>query len=586
MASSESGWVAGSSAHERLWALLDAGLSVSGELDLETVLRRIVEAACEVIGARYGALGVINEDRSGLANFVHTGVGPDVRKKIGHLPFGRGLLGALIEDPTPIRLDDIGSDPRSVGFPDHHPEMRTFLGVPIIVRGRVYGNLYLAEKRSENDGDARFTAEDQSLAMALAAQAGIAIENARLYGRVSNSEVAAKRRLRELEVVQEVGSALLAELDPTRVLRMLAHEAVDLVGGSMSYVAMASDDGKLRVRVAAGPGSAVIEGAEIGTESSLTAYAMRSLQSLLSADAEVDHRGRPEMGDVVSVGSLIVAPLVERRSSVGALGILHEETNHFSDEDLFVARRFADLGSLALRNATYVSSERERARVEVDLAEAQIREQLRGQTIQAVIRAQEDERARIARELHDSAAQSLTSILLSLKIAEGAGDLEDVRAKLAELRDLASSAARDLRRIAMELRPVALDDLGLADGLENLCGGLSERSGIPIEVSVELDGRLEPEVETVLYRIAQEAATNAIRKAAPGRIRVDVRSTTGGTMLEVEDDGRGFDQAARTEGLGLIGMRERAALVGGKFEIESKLGEGTRVRLAVPKGES
>ena len=245
---------------DRSWVLLDAIVSLSGELNLDVVLRRIVDVACRVIGAKYGALGVIDEQRTGLSNFVYRGITEEERERIGRLPVGRGLLGALIDDPRPIRLTEIGTDYRSVGFPANHPVMNSFLGVPVVSRGHVFGNLYLTEKIDGSE----FSEEDEQLAVALASQAGVAVENARLYGSSMASEVSARRRLRELEVVQEIGAALLGELDPTRVLRKIVHEALDLMGASAAYVAMPDGtDDRLQIRVAAGRGTGAVEGVDI-----------------------------------------------------------------------------------------------------------------------------------------------------------------------------------------------------------------------------------------------------------------------------------------------------------------------------------
>ncbi|MEX2393137.1 MAG: GAF domain-containing protein, partial [Actinomycetota bacterium] len=404
---------------DRLWALLDAGVSLAGELDLDAVLGRIVDAARTLIGAKYAALGVIDESRRGLSNFVYRGITEAQREEIGRLPVGRGLLGALIDDPRPIRLTDMSKDPRRVGFPANHPPMKSFLGVPVVSKSQVFGNLYLTEK----EGGGEFSQEDERLAIALAAQAGVAVENARLYGLVSANEAASRRRLRELEVVQEIGSALLSELDPTRVLRLIAHEALELLGGTATFVAMSEGEDSLTVRVAAGRGAAVIEAMDVDRSGSLIGYAMQVLEPVMVEDVTTDPR-RTQITQALKGRSTIVAPLIDRRKAVGVLGVVHTDPGYFKHDDLFVARRFADLGSLALRNAHYIVTERDRAQMEAELAEAQLREQMRGDTLHAVIRAQEDERARVARELHDSAGQAMASILLSLKIVDQQDSIE------------------------------------------------------------------------------------------------------------------------------------------------------------------
>ena len=571
-------------AEKRLWALVDAGVSLSSELNLDEVLRRIVDTACRIIGARYGAIGVIDEHRRGLSNFVYRGITEEERERIGRLPVGRGLLGALIDDPRPIRIDDLGADRRSVGFPANHPVMKSFLGVPVVARGQVFGNLYLTEK----EGGGSFTDEDERLAIALASQAGIAVDNARLYGQTMASEASALRRLRELDVVQEIGNALLGESDPTRVLRMIVQEAIDLMGAVVAYIAMPDDDAQqLRVRVAAGPGAGSIEGMDIRTEGSFSEYAMRSLEPLLVDDALGDPRGTAPVAQRLNMHAMLISPLVERRHAMGALVLLHTEAGRFSQDDLFVLRRLSALGSLALRNARLISSERQRVQIESDLQEAKVREQMSAETLRSVIRAQEDERARIARELHDSAGQALTSILLALKLAEDLDSLDEVKRRLADLRELTSATASEVRRIARELRPTVLDDLGLETALRRYCADLQDRTPVEIHVDIELSGeRLGQEIETVAYRIVQEALTNAMKSADPGRIDVAVDEADGVLHARVTDDGRGFDPEQTVGmGLGLLGMRERAELVGGKLTVTSAPGAGTTIDLAIPLEE-
>ena len=570
----------GSIESSRLWALVEAGVTLSSELQLDVVLRRIVDIACNVIGARYGALGVIDEQRRGLSNFVYRGISEEEREQIGRLPVGRGLLGALIDDPRPIRLEDLAVDRRSVGFPANHPPMQTFLGVPVSARGQVYGNLYLTEK----EGGGEFTDEDELLAIALASQAGVAVDNARLYGLVLANEAAARRRVREIGVVQEIGSALLGELDPTRVLRMIVHESLELMGAAVAYIAMPEGENTMRVSVAAGRNAGSIEGLEQHRAGTFTDLAMQSLEPMVVDDALADPRGDSPVARQLGYHSLIVAPLVDRRNPVGSLNILHSEPSYFTQDDVFVVGRLASLGSLALRNARLITSERAQAQMEVELQAAQMREQARADTLHAVIRAQEDERARIARELHDSVGQALASLLLSLKLAEQVGAIDDVRTRLADLREVTSAAASDVRRIARELRPSVLDDLGLEAAVDRYCSDLQDRSGVAIDVSVQLSGpRRDSEVETVVYRVVQEALTNAVKSADPAKVTVTLTDEDGVVRLAIKDDGRGFDpDHVSSKGLGLQGMRERAELVNGKITITSVPGAGSTIELEVP----
>lgn len=566
----------------RLWALVEAGIFLTGELHLDAVLDRIVQTACHVIGARYGAIGVLNEEGTGVSNFVFHGLSEFDRRRIGNLPIGRGLLGVLINDPRPIRLDDISKDPRSVGFPEHHPPMHSFLGVPVLSRGRVFGNLYLTEK----DRGAPFTEEDEKLAVVLAGQAGVAVDNARLYEAARASEAEVRRQLREIEAVDEIRMALLTEMDPARVLRMIASSARDLAEASVVTVAMFDEQGKFRVRAAVGQHAGQLEGLEYELAGTASERAMQTGEVQLVDDAMTETRPAAQMEMVRSaaVRSVIVAPLTDRSGSVGVLGIVHNEPNHFGAEDIHIVKRIADLGSLALRNAQFIATERERISMEAELAESKVREQLRTETLRAVIRAQEEERRRIARELHDTAGQALASILLGLKVVRDEKTLHEARARLADLREVTAAAASEVRRIALELRPTALDDLGLQVALERYARDVSDRTGIDLPTSIDLDDRLQPDVETIVYRIAQEAVTNAVKYADAARVSISILERNAVVRLLVSDDGKGFDvRAAEGKGLGLLGMNERAELVGGRLHIHSVPGQGTTVELEIKR---
>jgi signal transduction histidine kinase len=569
---------------ERLWALVDAGIAVSSQLDLITVLRSIVRTACEIIGTKYGAIGVIDSDGTALSNFIFHGVSDEERQAIGHLPVGRGLLGAVIDDPRPIRLDDIAADPRSVGFPQNHPPMTSFLGVPVQAKGNVFGNLYLTEKVS----GASFTEEDERFAVALASQAAVAIENARLYAEAHRSERSARRRFRELELVQEIGAAMLGEFELTRLLRMITLRSRELVSADSSCIAL-HDESKtsFRVRMAAGRGASKLEGFVVPAEGSVSEYVTTTSRAQLLTDTRRLDGPAPKVADVVGARSAIFAPISDRGQNIGVLVVMSQLPDVFDDEDLFIVQRFADHASLALRNANTVAIELERTRMEVELRSEQVRAELRGQSLRAVIRAQEDERLRVARELHDSFGQTLASILLGLKIVEQQKTLADVRGRVADLREVTAEAAAEVRRISLELRPVALDDFGLVVALERLAREVEERGGPRVETDLGLADRFSHEVETVFYRVAQEALNNAVRCADASRISLSLAADAGQIRLAVEDDGVGFDpQSVDGEKLGIVGMRERAELIGGRLEVKSSPGAGTAVELTVPRARA
>jgi signal transduction histidine kinase len=539
--------------HDRLRAVLDAAIAVSSELSLDAVLQRIVEAVASLTGAEYAALGVINPSRQGLERFVVTGIDDATREAIGDLPRGRGILGVLIRDATPLRLEDLSADPRSVGFPPNHPPMRTFLGVPILLRGIAYGNLYLTDKAG---GDA-FTEEDQELVQLLAGQAAVAIENARLYE-------SATRWLEQLESLTDVGNALSTEIELPKLLQLVVTRLRELIDARVVFIARPQPDGAALIETVAGEGADQFAGTKLDPVRSKTARVLERRRServdSLLDDPEVDQATARRLG--ARTGMWV--PLIVRDRAIGVLVAQDKEEPdaRFTDEDLRIAEAFAERAALA-----------------IDLSERVARDALR-----RVVAGQELERQRLARELHDETGQALTSILLGLKAIEEAGNGQDVRQSLHELRELVVGTLQDVRRLAVELRPKALDDFGLVAALQRLAETFAEQTGIRVHVEAALgDARLAGETETAVYRIVQEALTNVIKHAQAETVSVVLTRKGDRVVAVIEDDGLGFDPAdTRDERLGLLGMRERIALVDGQLSVESRPGEGTTIAVEVP----
>jgi signal transduction histidine kinase len=541
---------------DRLRVLVDAGIALSSELSLDALLQQLVEKAALLTGARYAALGVIDQAGTGLERFLTTGIDPETHAAIGDLPKGRGILGVLIRDAAPLRLASIASDPRSVGFPANHPPMQTFLGVPIMLRGVAYGNLYLTEK---HDG-AEFTEEDEELAQLLAAQAAVAIENTRLYE-------TSTRWLRHLESLNEIGGALAGELELEPLLGLVARRLRSLVQARIVLIALPEAGGD-RLRIAAADGEDAdaygLVGMELELVGSKTGRVLQRgrserIDSVLD-DPEIDQQVARRMG----VRSALYVPLIARGRPIGVV-VVHDKlgaTSSFGDEDVRLAE------SLAVRAATAV----------------ELSERVSRDTVRRVVEAQENERARLARELHDETGQALTSILLGLKSLDERVESPEGRAAVAELRELVVSTLQDVRRLAVELRPAALDDFGLAPAIERLLDTVAEQSGLTVDVQSRLgERRLPAEAETALYRIVQEALTNVLKHADARTVRVRLSQSGNAVTLAVQDDGSGFDPAAvRDGGVGLVGMQERVALLGGHLTIESTEGAGTMLTVEVP----
>jgi two-component system, NarL family, sensor histidine kinase DevS len=537
----------------RLRALFSASLAVSSELSLDAVLHRIVEAAAELTGARYAALGVIDASGTELEQFLTHGVDADVRAEIGALPRGRGILGVLIREAKPLRLHDLAQDPRSVGFPPGHPPMRSFLGVPIMLRGVAYGNLYLTEKQGGDD----FTDEDQETLTLLAGQAAIAIENARLYE-------ASTRWSRQLQSLEEVGNALATETDLERLLDLVVRRLRELVGAQIVSLALPTGADELRFAAAAGETAQDLLGETISRSGSKSGRVLARRRSERSDSIIDDPEVHQETTRRLGVRTGMWVPLIARERVIGVLEIHDKEgpDPRFSDDDLRLAETFAA-----------------RAAVAVELSHRVAQDALR-----RVVQAQELERRRLARELHDETGQALTSILLGLKPLEEALADHPAHAGLAELREQVVSALQDVRRLAVELRPAVLDDFGLVPALERLIESYAEQSGIRVDFHSALgEARLPSDVETALYRVVQEALTNIAKHANAGSVSVSVARRETTVAATIEDDGEGFDlRFVREDGIGLIGMRERLALIEGRLHVESRPGVGTTIVAEVP----
>ena len=531
---------------DRLRALVETGIAINSELSLDGVLERIVEAAARVTNAQFAALGVIDQTGSGLERFVTYGMTPQVEAQIGDPPHGRGILGVLIKDARPLRLHDLTHDPRSVGFPPGHPHMRTFLGVPILLRGVAYGNLYLTEK---DGGD--FTDEDQELVTLLAAQAAVAVENARLYE-------SATAWSQQLESLNEVGAALVGELELDPLLDLVAERLRELISARLVAITLPSGAG-LRIAAATGVGADAMTAVANLAHDSKTARVMERgrserVDSLLE-DPEVDQDVARRLGATTG----LYVPLLSRDRTIGVV-IAHDKVGRdqrFTSGDLRLAEQFAVRASIA-----------------VDLSRRVARDSLR-----RVVAGQEVERRRLARELHDATGQALTSILLGLRALEEASGTN-----VDGLRELVVGTLQDVRRLAVQLRPKALDDFGLVPALERLAQTFLETSGIQVHLEAQIgEERLPSDVETTIYRIVQEALTNVIKHADAKNVSILLVRRDAAVTAVVEDDGRGFDtDSVGDDNLGLEGMRERVELHDGRMTVETSRDSGTTVRIEVP----
>ena len=534
--------------------VIGAGVAVSSEVALDRVLERIVAAACELTGARYGALGVLDPTRSELEQFVTVGLTDEERARLGVLPRGRGVLGALIRDARPLRLRDLCEDPRSVGFPPGHPPMHSFLGVPVIIRGAPYGNLYLTEKEG-----GEFTDADVEAVGLLAAQAATAVEHARMMH-------AARRWTSHLEALNEIGEALVGETDLDHLLVMIVDHLRRLVDARLVYIALAEAGDGLRVVATAGDAKNLL-GASIPPSTKTARVLARGQSERVDStidDHEVDLFAVPNHRRIDMEAGLWIPLMVGgERLGIIVVGDKLAADRRFSEDDLRLAEAFGHRASIAIDHSRRVHHT----------------------TLAAILDAQETERARLSRELHDQTGQALTSILLGLTLIGTATTFEEVKVQSEGMKQVAKEALGHVRRVAVELRPPALDDFGLAAALNHMADTVAESSGIDVQLAVTLPDatRLSSPIETATYRIAQEALTNAVKYAQAAHISITIIHHDGFVTLLVEDDGCGFSPPdVPAQHLGLRGMHERVAILGGDLDIYSTPTTGTTIRARIP----
>ena len=506
--------------------LLDLGRCLLATLGVEELLEQILAAAKEITGAKYAALGVLNERRTELERFLTVGVDRETRGRIGKLPRGRGVLGVLIDDPRALRLTDVGLHPQSYGFPDGHPPMRSFLGLPILIGGEPWGNLYLTEKE-----EGEFTEADEEAVVILAEWAATAIDNARLYETSERRRAELERAVRGLEATRDIATAIGAATGLERVLELIVKRGRALVRANTVVIMLREGD---ELVVAASAGHLRISPAEFGVSDAHTA---------------------------------LLVPMTHGGETFGVLAAFDHGPEHdaFSEDDEQLLQTFAVTGANAVAISQSVEADR----------------------LRAAIAAADTERRRWARELHDETLQGLGALRVLLASALRLGDPNENEAAMRAAIEEIETAIGNLRAIITDLRPSALDDLGLRAALGALierCGGdeLAVVADLKLPNPREGDARLSPELETTVYRLVQEALTNVTKHAQASNVRVTVSSTDGDLSVQVQDDGVGFDVDSTTVGFGLAGVRERVYLAGGTLELESGK-DGTLLRAFLPR---
>jgi two-component system, NarL family, sensor histidine kinase DevS len=547
---------------DRMRGLLEAVVAIGSGLDLQSTLRRIVEAAVGLVDATYGALGVIGDDDGGklrLTEFIPAGLSHDEIARIHHWPEGRGLLGLLIDDPRPLRLADISAHPASSGFPAGHPPMRSFLGVPVRLRDEVFGNLYLTDKR----GGGEFTEDDEAVLVALGAAAGVAVENARLYE-------AARRQQRWIQASAEVTTRLLSGAEPGEVLAGIARQAGELSGADLAVLALPDEEGRgLTITYADGDGADAVRGLVLPAGQSLSGQVLDTGEPVTSEDFAADERASRAARDAMSqIGPAVVFPLGAPGNVRGVLTVGRRHgAPPFPQTQADVVASFAAQAGVALELAS-TRAEAERLLVYED-------------------------RERIAQDLHDLVIQRLYATGMSLQSTmpmitrpEVAGritnavdamdeTIKEIRSTIFQLQSPEATAGPDLRGEILVLAEEMTDMLGFAPSLR-LGAGLGAGPG----------GDISPEVAEQALAALREALSNAARHANASQVDVTVDTDSDGMLtVQVTDDGTGIGDGGRRSGL--RNLAARAEKLGGELRLEpadpGAATPGTRLEWRVPR---
>jgi signal transduction histidine kinase len=562
--------------------LAEAAVVIERGLDLEQKLQAVVETARLVTGARYGALGVLGSERR-IARFITSGIADETVALLGAPPTGRGILGLLIDERRPLRLADITVDARATGFPQHHPVMHSFLGVPLQIRDQVFGNIYLTEAPG-----GEFTEEDEAVVILLAAKAGIAIENAALFAEANHQAAEARRAARAREGLNTIAVTILRERDVSRVMSVIAAEARNLVAARTVTIGVPDEvSATVRFPVVDGDDAAELRGTEIPLDGSLIGAVIQAGEPM-----RVDVTTSPSMQsdplvERVAAHSLVAVPISGGDETIAAIvAIDHAGGEPFSAEDQQLLDGLSALGAVALATARAFGRERARSDALARLRKTEAEAQTRRVGMQRIVETQERERQRIAQDLHDRTAGALTAVQIGLKRLERERDATVLQAGLVELRHELAGAIEDLRDVIVDLRPKVLDDFGLGPAIERLCDSLARRSGLVIDAAWDpAVGGIRPELASAAFRVVQEALMNAVRHAQARRVGVSATVDNETLVVVIEDDGVGVTSEPATgpdNGYGIRGMQERAALIGGALSFARPTSGGTRVCLEAP----
>lgn len=548
---------------ERLAALHRASLELVSNLSLESVLERIVNLAREQANARYAALGVLDEEGE-LEQFIPVGMTPDEIKQMDHPPIGLGLIGALQKEQRSIRVADIAADARRVGFPLHHPEMHSFLGVPILAHlhtgDRVLGQIYLTDKLNYPE----FTEEDERVIETLAAYAAVAITNARMYEDLLGRDRTLMQRNEDLALVNDVAASLSNSLDMDEILNQTLTRVMAYLGVEAGEIFLV-EEGTNELRLALHRGEAAeafwtMDHFHIGE--GFIGIVAETGKPMVTMNPQQDMRYLRRA--VVEAGFRCIAciPMIARGNVVGVMGVATRRERHLDQREIHLLTAIGTWAGITVENAGLNRQSRRLAVLE--------------------------ERERIGMDLHDGIIQSIYAVGLALDYARLAVDEnpEQARSKIEQAIQGLNATIRDIRSYILDMRPRQLSGDTLMDGLKRLVEEFRANTLAEIALTGPEDGlsSLPTSHATALFHICQEALANVAKHSKAKRTSVHVWAAPERALLEVSDEGMGFDLSKMTVtlGHGLSNMRTRAHKVGGDVEITSEPGEGTTVLAWVP----
>jgi len=540
----------------QLAALNEASLSLTSELSLEAVLQKVVDLSRQVVQARYGALGVLDQEGR-IQEFITSGISPKERKRIGRPPEGTGLLGLIMREGRTLRVAEVSAHPQSGGFPPHHPVMHSLLGLPIVYKGRTIGDLYLTDKQ----GGTEFTEEDQDAVTLFAAQAAVAIENARLYEEE-------RRRAQEWRSLFELGEQVAASLDLNALLETVVQRAQELIRTDAAMLTLLSPDrDELVIAASVGLRTKGMRNLHVPVGPPRAEPPPEEEGPVIIEDYLTDpRRTTPPIPEIVEeqLVSFIAARFAAKGKLLGVLHVANRTHTQFSEHDGRLLQAFANLAAIAVENA-------------------RLYEQVQSLAVL-------EERQRIGMDLHDGVIQSIYAVGLNLEECseEVFNQPHDVRARLEEAINNLNQVIKDIRSYIFDLRPHALDSAGFTDALSALVREMRVNSLIEANLVVDggrdLASKLTEEQVTNLFHIAQEALANVQKHARASAVEARLTTRNGVLRLAISDNGVGFapGRGADPSHRGLRNMAERAQGLGGRFSVQSAPGQGTSVAAEIP----